>query len=159
MKILKGQLKETRYLWPTVQLNNGDRNPLQIEAEKTYGENEVTYMSDKLGLHKISNPDPEDYAVSLHCRLFYLISKMRIITEESIHTAECSRLRVSYLQRADWPAEPSEDLPSIFRIWASDQTMNHFASAHVRKEDVGSCIHSQNLHISYERRSIKFPHL
>jgi cysteine dioxygenase len=72
MKVLKGQLKETRYLWPTVQLNNREHAPLQIEAEKTYGENEVTYMSDKLGLHKISNPDPEEYVVSLHCTLFCL---------------------------------------------------------------------------------------
>ena len=72
MKVLKGQLKETRYLWPTVQLNNGDHTPLQIETEKVYGENEVTYMSDKLGLHKISNPNPEEYAVSLHCTSFCL---------------------------------------------------------------------------------------
>jgi cysteine dioxygenase len=25
-------------------------------------------MSDKLGLHRISNPDPKEYAVSLHCK-------------------------------------------------------------------------------------------
>jgi len=31
-----------------------------------YWENQVTYMADELGLHKISNPDLSDVAVSLH---------------------------------------------------------------------------------------------
>ncbi|KAF2275821.1 cysteine dioxygenase type I [Westerdykella ornata] len=66
MKVLKGRLVETRYMWPTVHLNNGERRPLQIEKETIYNENEVTYMSDKLGLHKIRNPDEKEYAVSLH---------------------------------------------------------------------------------------------
>ena len=68
MKMLKGSLKETRYQWPTVHLNNKEDRPLQIENETLYLENEVTYMSDKLGLHKISNPDPVNFAVSLHCK-------------------------------------------------------------------------------------------
>ncbi|KAF2183222.1 cysteine dioxygenase type I [Zopfia rhizophila CBS 207.26] len=66
MKILKGQLKETLYSWPTVQLNNDEECPLKVKKETIYHENEVTYMSDKLGLHKISNPDPKEVAVSLH---------------------------------------------------------------------------------------------
>jgi cysteine dioxygenase len=74
MKILKGSLTETRYAWPTVDRNNAEDRPLQIMSSKTYQENQVTYMSDKLGLHRISNPDPNEYAVSLHCKLnmFYL---------------------------------------------------------------------------------------
>jgi len=43
MKVLKGTLKET-----------------------VYHEGRVTYMADELGLHKISNPDPTNVAVSLH---------------------------------------------------------------------------------------------
>jgi cysteine dioxygenase len=66
MKILKGQLKETRYHWPTIELNNCVQRPLEIEQETTYSTDEVTYMSDKLGLHKISNPSSDDFAVSLH---------------------------------------------------------------------------------------------
>ncbi|KAF2125768.1 cysteine dioxygenase type I [Dothidotthia symphoricarpi CBS 119687] len=66
MKILKGSLIETRYAWPTIDLNNSEDRPLRTISEKTYKENEVTYMSDKLGLHRISNPDLKDYAVSLH---------------------------------------------------------------------------------------------
>jgi cysteine dioxygenase len=70
MKILKGELKETRYAWPTVQLNNDEKRPLEIERETVYARDEVTYMSDKLGLHKISNLDPDNYAISLHCTSF-----------------------------------------------------------------------------------------
>ncbi|PSN67931.1 cysteine dioxygenase type I [Corynespora cassiicola Philippines] len=65
MKVLKGRLTETRYEWPTVHLNNDEDRPLNIIGEKTYEENQVTYMCDKIGLHRISNPD-DDYAVSLH---------------------------------------------------------------------------------------------
>jgi cysteine dioxygenase len=70
MKILKGSLTETRYAWPTVDLNKSTDRPLKVLSSKTYKENEVTYMSDKLGLHRISNSDPNNYAVSLHCQSF-----------------------------------------------------------------------------------------
>lgn len=72
MKILKGSLVETRYAWPTVDRNLNEDRPLQVISEKTYEANQVTYMSDKLGLHRIKNPNPHDYAVSLHCRLSVL---------------------------------------------------------------------------------------
>jgi cysteine dioxygenase len=68
MKILKGSLVETRYAWPTVDLNQKEDHPLRTISHKAYEENEVTYMSDKLGLHRISNPNPNEYAVSLHCK-------------------------------------------------------------------------------------------
>jgi hypothetical protein len=67
MKILRGRLVETRYTRPTVELNSEKECPLRRIKETTYETNEVTYMSDKLGLHKISNPDPIEFAVSLHC--------------------------------------------------------------------------------------------
>ncbi|KAF2463292.1 cysteine dioxygenase [Lindgomyces ingoldianus] len=66
MKVLKGRLKETQYSWPTVHLNNSEDSALKVNNETIYHENEVTYMSDKLGLHKVSNPDSSGYAVSLH---------------------------------------------------------------------------------------------
>lgn len=61
MKILKGSLKETRYNFP----RNNATAP-EVIKDTLYKENEVTYMADELGLHKISNPDPENLAVSLH---------------------------------------------------------------------------------------------
>lgn len=66
MKALKGSLKETRFGSP----RNNVTAPRVIK-ETIFGENEVTYMSDDLGLHKISNPDPENVAVSLHHKCSY----------------------------------------------------------------------------------------
>lgn len=67
MKILSGTLKETKFNYP----KNNATAPEVIE-ETIYRENQVTYMSDDLGLHKISNPDAENVAVSLHCELLVL---------------------------------------------------------------------------------------
>ncbi|TAQ88286.1 hypothetical protein B7494_g3370 [Chlorociboria aeruginascens] len=61
MKILKGTLKETRFDFP----RNAKTAPAVI-GETTYRENQVTYMADELGVHKISNPDQKELAVSLH---------------------------------------------------------------------------------------------
>jgi cysteine dioxygenase len=61
MKVLKGTLKETRFDFP----KNNATPPIVI-TETTYKENQVTYMADELGLHKISNPDSDSVAVSLH---------------------------------------------------------------------------------------------
>ncbi|KAF9741975.1 hypothetical protein PMIN06_006432 [Paraphaeosphaeria minitans] len=66
MKVLKGSLVETRYAWPTIHLNEKEDHPLQTISERMYEGNDVTYMSDRLGLHRISNPNPNEYAVSLH---------------------------------------------------------------------------------------------
>lgn len=63
MRILKGSLKETRYSLPG-SLNS----PLIITKETWYTEGQVTYMSDELGLHKITNADPDNVTVSLHCK-------------------------------------------------------------------------------------------
>ncbi|KAI1436144.1 RmlC-like cupin domain-containing protein [Xylaria sp. CBS 124048] len=61
MKILYGNLTETRYDFP-----DGDRErPMEIKSECTYETNEVAYMADELGLHRMSNYGT-DFAVSLH---------------------------------------------------------------------------------------------
>ncbi|CAL5867300.1 uncharacterized protein PFLUO_LOCUS1515 [Penicillium psychrofluorescens] len=65
--ILKGKLQETLYSWPDKEkIEHGQTSPPQITKETNFGENQVTYMSDKLGLHRISNPDPDNFAISLH---------------------------------------------------------------------------------------------
>lgn len=87
MKILKGSLKETIYGWPCQDLNNPSQcatastsstehtcslnkahtsAELQINKETIYPQEGVTYMSDRLGLHRISNPSDSELAVSLH---------------------------------------------------------------------------------------------
>ncbi|ROW05464.1 hypothetical protein VSDG_00015 [Cytospora chrysosperma] len=61
MKILRGDLTETRYEFP----NSDQAQPMRMISERTYKENEVAYMADELGLHKIQNKG-SDYAMSLH---------------------------------------------------------------------------------------------
>lgn len=68
MKVLKGTLKETRFNFP------GTASPaMEVIKDTNYEAGQVTYMSDELGLHKISNPDEGNVAVSLH-RTFVLLS-------------------------------------------------------------------------------------
>ncbi|OAA47779.1 cysteine dioxygenase [Metarhizium rileyi] len=62
MKILHGNLTETRYSFPD---DDGAEGPMEVISEKTYKENGVIYMADELGLHRVSNRG-SDFAVSLH---------------------------------------------------------------------------------------------
>jgi cysteine dioxygenase len=66
MKVLKGSLTETRFATPT-ESDIKNKRPMTMLHNITYKENEVTYMADTLGVHRISNPHPTEYAVSLHC--------------------------------------------------------------------------------------------
>ncbi|WPG99028.1 Hypothetical protein R9X50_00183300 [Acrodontium crateriforme] len=86
MKILSGSLTETIYGWPcerssdpaecastsgtdhTCPSRAGDLEPhaLCVKRSTTYERDQVTYMSDRLGLHRITNPSPDQVAVSLH---------------------------------------------------------------------------------------------
>jgi len=91
MKILKGTLRETLYCWPCQRADNPtdcatsaeslypstthtcsfrteDLGPaaLAVKRSTTYEAEAVTYMSDRLGLHRIQNPSPDEVAVSLH---------------------------------------------------------------------------------------------
>lgn len=61
MKILGGSLKETLYGQPQ---REGDK--LKLAKTTIYQENQVTYISDKIGLHKVENASLTDRAVSLH---------------------------------------------------------------------------------------------
>ncbi|PHH64818.1 hypothetical protein CDD81_3884 [Ophiocordyceps australis] len=62
MKILRGNLTETRYAFPQGDDASG---PMNVISEKTYGHDAVAYMADELGLHKVTNKG-SDFAVSLH---------------------------------------------------------------------------------------------
>ena len=65
MKILWGQLTETRYDFPSNRQVNGDEGSMVLTSETTYTENHVAYMSDELGVHKVWNKGSA-FAVSLH---------------------------------------------------------------------------------------------
>ncbi|KAG9763470.1 cysteine dioxygenase, partial [Aureobasidium melanogenum] len=64
MKILRGNLTETIYHKP----ESGDTSvhPLEVKKETVYHPDEVTYISDQIGLHRVFNPDPVEPAMSLH---------------------------------------------------------------------------------------------
>ncbi|CCC11770.1 hypothetical protein SMACR_04752 [Sordaria macrospora] len=69
MKILQGNLTETRYAFPdssTSSSSSSESKPMQVISEKVYRENQVAYMADELGVHRVWNQDPDNFAVSLH---------------------------------------------------------------------------------------------
>lgn len=67
MKVLQGSLKETQYNWPKCPvIEESQHAPLQVKGSRLLMRNDVTYISDKHGLHKLLNPDGEEYAVTLH---------------------------------------------------------------------------------------------
>lgn len=98
MKVLKGNLAETIYSWPCERdveaalchgmdekskpehicsaSNNFTATALREKRTTTYSRDQVTYMSDKLGLHRICNPSQTDVAVSLH---LYTVRPFRVL--------------------------------------------------------------------------------
>lgn len=63
MKILKGSLQETLYETTTTESASAPPQPFQTTV---YEQDEVTYISDQIGLHKICNASTTEVAVSLH---------------------------------------------------------------------------------------------
>lgn len=61
MKVLKGTLTETLY---DVPVEEG--GPMVSKDESELLRNEVGYISDDIGLHRIANASSDDYAVTLH---------------------------------------------------------------------------------------------
>ena len=64
MKILDGELKETRYSWPAK--TGGEILPMEETGELNMKTDDVAYMSDTIGLHRVENTSHTDPAVSLH---------------------------------------------------------------------------------------------
>ncbi|XP_060823519.1 cysteine dioxygenase type 1 [Bombus pascuorum] len=63
MKILQGELFETRYAWPTQREKPEE---LQELEKNTLGLNQICYINDSLGLHRVENPSTVNPAISLH---------------------------------------------------------------------------------------------
>ncbi|KAM7343464.1 cysteine dioxygenase 1 isoform 2-T2 [Cochliomyia hominivorax] len=77
MKMLKGDLVETRYSWPQTEDQHDEQHiheednyenhdALQVLGQRTMGLNDVAYINDNLGLHRVENPSHSDTSVSLH---------------------------------------------------------------------------------------------
>ncbi|KAF3430236.1 hypothetical protein E2986_05480 [Frieseomelitta varia] len=67
MKILQGELCETRYAWPKKR-NDETKEPEELQEleRNTIGLNEICYINDSLGLHRVENPSTANPAISLH---------------------------------------------------------------------------------------------
>lgn len=63
VKMLKGTLKEELYNPP---INADKPSELTLKKVSVYSTNEVSYMSDEIGLHRMINPSETELAVSLH---------------------------------------------------------------------------------------------
>jgi cysteine dioxygenase len=85
MKVLAGQLHETVYHAPDNK--SGESKPLTVKSATTLGMNEVTYIADDIGLHRVHNPSSNQLAVSLH-REFYLFPLyfQRVLTSLAVYT-------------------------------------------------------------------------
>ncbi|KAL4785987.1 RmlC-like cupin domain-containing protein [Aspergillus varians] len=64
MKVLAGNLRETVYAAP--EKGAEDAAPLRMISETEHSPNDVTYIADDIGLHRVHNPSPTKVAVSLH---------------------------------------------------------------------------------------------
>ncbi|KAL7628069.1 hypothetical protein AAE478_002265 [Parahypoxylon ruwenzoriense] len=89
MKILRGDITETRYDFP----EGDEQKPMRLKSEKVHNENAVAYMADELGLHRVSNKG-SDYAVSLHLYTPPNVAKHGCnvfddSTGKKVHVAKC----------------------------------------------------------------------
>ncbi|XP_014667228.1 PREDICTED: cysteine dioxygenase type 1-like, partial [Priapulus caudatus] len=68
LKVLEGNLMETLYDWPSEGHASSDEGGEHLQKKRivTVMENQVAYINDSLGLHRIENPSHTDLACSLH---------------------------------------------------------------------------------------------
>ncbi|RWS16804.1 cysteine dioxygenase type 1-like protein [Dinothrombium tinctorium] len=69
MKVLAGSLREIRYDWPKEEHNLfGDDGvkEMKMQRETTLNTNDVAYINDSIGLHRVENESHTQPAVSLH---------------------------------------------------------------------------------------------
>lgn len=98
MKILKGSLVESLYDWPADYAEDVEYSHHSLKVKKTTRLNtgDVAYMSDTLGLHRMTNPDSEDVAVSLHLYTPPYAAKFGCHTFEEL-TGKCTKVKMSSL--------------------------------------------------------------
>uniref|UniRef100_A0A1B6I783 Cysteine dioxygenase n=1 Tax=Homalodisca liturata TaxID=320908 RepID=A0A1B6I783_9HEMI len=64
MKMLQGELSEIRFDWPKEGMS--EQTSMVEISRSTLHKNEVCYINDSLGLHRVENPSHSDVSVSLH---------------------------------------------------------------------------------------------
>lgn len=60
MKIVKGTLNETVF-------GTSTSGPMPVARDSLHHAGKVAFISDDIGVHRMRNPNQQDYAVSLHC--------------------------------------------------------------------------------------------
>ncbi|XP_061881505.1 cysteine dioxygenase type 1-like [Entelurus aequoreus] len=90
MKILQGHVKETLFDWP-----KGNGCKMTERFHTTLKENQVSFMDDSVGLHRVENVSDTKCAVSLH---IYIppIDRCDIFDE---HTGQMSTIKLDYDSR------------------------------------------------------------
>ncbi|XP_061180546.1 cysteine dioxygenase type 1-like [Saccostrea echinata] len=63
MKVLDGHAQEELFEWPS---ESEDMVSMTPKGKNLYKRNEVAYISDEIGLHRVENPSHSDTAVTLH---------------------------------------------------------------------------------------------
>lgn len=63
MKVLDGNVQEQLYDWPT---DSDGEKEMNLRRTNIYDRNQVAYICDELGLHRVENPSNVDKAVTLH---------------------------------------------------------------------------------------------
>ncbi|XP_052786590.1 cysteine dioxygenase type 1-like [Mya arenaria] len=63
MKVVDGSVNEEMFDWPN---ESESEHEMSAKGMSTYNRNEVAYICDAMGLHRVSNPSHTDKAVSLH---------------------------------------------------------------------------------------------
>ncbi|KAK4467901.1 hypothetical protein MN116_008511 [Schistosoma mekongi] len=88
VKVIKGCIKETIFEWPKY-FTDGKFNdsinqidlPLTVKSVSEVRPGEVTYMHDKIGIHRLHNPSTTETAITLH--LYFPPYTNSMIFEES----------------------------------------------------------------------------
>ncbi|EDO40387.1 predicted protein, partial [Nematostella vectensis] len=63
LKVLDGKLKETLFEWPS---ESEPEKPLDVKGVSYVDRDEVAYINDSIGLHRMENTSHSDTACSLH---------------------------------------------------------------------------------------------
>ncbi|KAK3095441.1 hypothetical protein FSP39_014731 [Pinctada imbricata] len=62
MKVLDGEIQEELFEWPT----GSEETAMKQREKNKYHVNEVAYINDEIGLHRVENPSHSNEAVTLH---------------------------------------------------------------------------------------------
>ncbi|KAG9511113.1 tRNA pseudouridine(38/39) synthase, partial [Fragariocoptes setiger] len=65
--VIDGTLKETQFAWPEkINKDEDEVEEMKLTSENNLSTNEVTYINDQVGLHRVENPSHMETAASLH---------------------------------------------------------------------------------------------